>query len=371
MKKLVVLSVLLGLLVVAMPVVAVDLSYAGELTYGFIFNADSWTEEYYNYWIDVDFAIDDFNTLKVEFEGYPLADTLEVIDPDTGDPAVIGVGELYVPVAKSTLDWFYTYWTLDIAGALGLEGVSAVLDTGHFRPQNNAWKVNSEYSTDRWRVRDFVDGMDLTVGYNDMIYGEVAFDSGIFDQTGDYTLLWLGAWGTFGPASAEVFYYKNDPVAAEWFSFAAKGAYDVSDIALSGTAYFAYNLGDSPTAGNEWAYGAGVKAAYSSMAALAVGLNGNDLDTLRVLTFELNLTPIEDAGVDVGAVFNLQDGAVETFDHLDISGWYALGATKLRVGYLYAKEVGGGLFTAMHADEAGGAPALGDGGIYVTADVSF
>jgi hypothetical protein len=355
MKKLVVLSVLLGLLVVAMPVVAVDLSYAGELTYGFATSADEFLETYYNYWIDVDFAADEFNTLKVEFEADPLGTLL--------------------------VDWFYAYWTLDIAGVLGLDGVSAVLDTGHFRPQNNAWKSLGEYSLDRWRVRQFVDGMDLTVGYNDMVYAEVAFDGHIFDQTVDDSgLLWLGAWGTFGPASAEVFYYKRLAL-EEWFSVAAKGAYDVTeDIALSGNVSFGYNLMDSPAVGSEWWLGAGVKAAYADLAALAVGFNGNDNDIINGLGFELNLTPIEGAGIDAGAVFNLAEGAAESFDNLDISGWYALGATKLRVGYFMAKAIDAGVFGAMHADEAGWSRGdgsiddpwrLSDSYIYVTADVSF
>jgi hypothetical protein len=222
------------------------------------------------------------------------------------------------------------------------------------------------------------------VSYEDMVNFEFAFDINTLDPAVEEAdALWLGAFGTFGPVSAEAYYYSNDdiydvtPEPEEVFLVGAKGGYDVmEDLNISAAANFAFNLMDSPADGDKWDLGVGVKGAYGGLAALSVGMAGNDADIASLLTFELNVTPIDNMGIDAGLVFNMAEAAVDTFEELDVSAWYLLGATKLRVGYFAYNEdvvatVDGLAKGGMFAYNAGGPLPAGSGGIYVIADVSF
>jgi hypothetical protein len=347
MKKLLVLSVLLGLM--ALPMFASDFTFGGDFTFGFIGDFGDNENEVLDITFDVMAAIDDYNSLTINTDG------LESGDWD-------GISKALV--------------TTDIGAWLGLQGVGIVVNWGYDDPDMNEFQIISAYENeDPWDFSpaEYV-GLDFLISYNIMEI-ELAFDPGAAATwapgppiTGDQgsLLVGLAVKEAIPGLNAEVYYFQGGQVATDEFGegyigFDAAYAGEFSGFGLEAGAYFGYNLSD---VGDAWAMGVGLSGAYS-MATVTVGLAGNETDALRDISATAVVAPIDMLDIYAGMWY---DAANSELVEVDLGVNAHVGAVEMYLGYL----VDGDSPLFASGDHFHAPPGLGtESGAYIKFDVNY
>jgi len=339
MKKLLVLSVLLGLLV--LPVFASDFTFGGDATFGFIGDFGDAEAETADLTFDIMATIDDYSSLTINMDG------LE----NMGLGSTVGISKALVAT--------------DVGAWLGLP-VGVVVSWGYDDPSSNNFQVVSGYENE-----DFFDfgpaeywGLDFLISYN-IIEVELAFNPGIPTGLGDfgYILAGLALKEPVAGLNAEVYYFQGGDVATDVYdmgniAFDAAYSTEVAGIGLDAGAGFMLDLDDAAADG--WAWGFGLAGAYD-MFALTVGLDGNETDVLADLTATVEVAPVDMATLYVGIAMDLRDAAADTLAGADFGVNAHIGAVEAYLGYLVTN--GGGDYNA---------PAIiPDGGMYIKFDVNY
>jgi hypothetical protein len=344
MKKLLILSVLLGLM--ALPMFASDFSFGGDLTFGFIGDFGDTQGATATVTFDVKATVDDYNSLVIEM------DLLNVVP----DKAVV---------------------TTDVGGWLGLP-VGLTTNWGWDDPDANEFHNISEY--DNEEVFDFSKGdyfghqFLLSASFLEV---EVAFNPGIVGGTdpttgsADYGALLAGVAlkEPIPGLNAEVYYYQGGsataPVDVDVFDLGqimVDGAYsaEFGGVDLEAGAAFFYNLDDA--AAFAWAYGFAA-AASVSMVDFTLGLNGDENDMLNQVSATAVIAPVDLADIYAGVWYSL---AAEDLGNVDLGVNAHIGATELYVGYLVSSDLG-------LADDQFNAPdGLGtESGAYIKFDINY
>jgi len=373
MKKVLVFTFVLAILVLGLPVMAGELKVSGELKYGFISDMDvAYIPVYGDTEMAFDVQVDDFNKVNLTVTASP------------GNEAYGGYG---MPNANGLAVRFFSV-TTDLAKYMALKDVVATLQTGFFRPQNERFAVTNWASVDRAvSFRTWVDGgMDLTVGVP-LIKAEVAFDTTVFAKDGlklDKGLFWAGVFGGVGPVSAELFYFNNpdsllddpaqddSPKDVKAIGVAAKFVQEVipKTLTASATAQFYYNTNSDAPDGSVWKYGIGAAADYMGMAYGNLAVNGTDNDTLNWLAIEVGGNYQKKVGGDVGVLTSFAEDA-DMFQSADLSAWAAVGATKFRLGYLIQDVDEGHAGMDLNAPSTLKGYAGATGGLYLTVDCVY
>ena len=344
MKKLLVLSVLLGLM--ALPMFASDFSWGGDATFGFIGDFGDAEDETNDLTLDIMAAIDDYSSLTINMDG------LEAIAAGT-----VGISKALVAT--------------DVGAWAGLP-VGLVVSWGYDDPSSNNFHVLSGYENE-----DFFDfgpaeywGLDFLISYN-IIEVELAFNPGI---AGTWVSPVIGDQGAIlaglalkepvAGLNAEVYYFQGGDVATDVYdmgniAFDAAYSTEVAGIGLDAGAGFMLDLDDAAADG--WAWGLGVAAAVD-MFDITLGVDGNETDVLGGLTASVDVAAHDMATIYVGMVMDLTDAAAENFVGADLGVNAHIGAVEAYLGYLVT-TVGGADYNA---------PAtLPDGGAYIKFDVNY
>ena len=339
MKRLWIFLILLGLLGTA-PLFA-DVNLSGEFQWwtGGDFT-DAWSQKFSKIELNGAAEIDDFNTLKFEFdsEGGDFAGGLKLIDLDDddldadGDP--IDADE---DLFKRNIALDDIRLVTDFGAALGLPfGLKTTV--GYFDTYFTGWYY---YDSVGWTwYYDWPNGMPQqgpsTAG---AVQVDVAIDPVNLHLyvNGDASQEMFGLDAAFGGLSAWLAYGFEglDAVGEGLFSFEA--AYNVMDMADVG-AFFRYDLG-----GETWTGGLNAGASFGMIhAALGLEADSESDSTLDNGVFEVSLSPSEAAKIAVAAFLDLGEDSVagEKFGGLDVSASYMVGAAKFAVGYAYAPEGG-------------------------------
>jgi hypothetical protein len=339
MKKLVVLSVLLALMV--MPAFASDVTLGGDLTYGFIsdFSGEvtGFAESETALTLDLTAVVDEINTVKWSSDSF--------------DTAFGGIDKAVI--------------IHDLGAWLDLP-VGVVLTVGYDDPDANEYQSISDYGNEE--VFNFSPGeywgFDLLVDA-DVVQFELAMDPGAVDLLDVGRLLIGVAAPDLMGVSAEAYYFQNlsaiDAYDLGQIGIDAAYSTEISGIALDAGVGFMIDMDDA--AANGWAYGVGLAAAYD-MFGLSLGIDGNETDTLNLLTGTVSVDPVELATIYVWFLMDLSDAADETFQSLELGVDAHVGAADMYVGY----QITNGVTSADYNNAPG---LLADGGFFVKWDINY
>jgi len=302
MKKLLILSVLLGLM--ALPMFASDVSFGGDMTTGFASNFDDMLTVTYATTTDIKATIDDYNSLVIEIDWWNTS-------ADTPDKAAV---------------------TTDVGAWLGLP-VGLTVAWGWDDPDVNEFQSVSGYANEE--VFDVSTGDDFCLDFlasMSMFEIELAMTPGVAGAPPADLLVGLAAKEPIPGLNAEVFYYQGGTtVAADvfdegWFGLDAGYSAEFGDLALDAGVAFVYPFLDTM----DWAFGLGVSAGYS-IATVTVGLDGNETDTLNGLTATAEVAPIDQATIYAGMSYDVANSQLVEVD-LGVNAH--IGAVEVYLGYL-------------------------------------
>jgi hypothetical protein len=341
MKKLLILSVLLGLL--ALPMFASDVTFGGDLTYGYI---SDFGDNYYTsstVTTDLNAAVDDYNSVAIEINW------------------VSGLDRAVV--------------TSDIGMWLGLP-VGLTLTAGLDDPDANEFESVSGYGTEE--VFDLSTGDNLCLDFvlsASMFEIELATTptgavwdpldhSGSGPAAGEDGELMVGlaAKEPIPGLNAEVYYYQNlsayDAFDQGLVAFDAGYSMEMSGFGLDAGVAFVYDMSDLAT--HDWSYGVGLAGSYS-IATLTVGLNGNADDILNEISGTVVVAPIDMLDIYAGMLYDM--AIAEELVEADLGVNLHVGAAEAYLGYLVDNGAGGDNYNAP--------PGIGDNAAYFKLDIDY
>lgn len=343
MKKLTLVAVFAMLVAVALPVMATDFSWSGEVTLGAVTDFTSAKQGLINYWVNLDGKVNDNLGWHVEFGFNPGA-----------SPAVAS----WLPVT-----FYYYYGNADLGGILGLTagGIDPVLTFGYM---DSATPYYSLSAYDYESVGDVDPGSRYNITLTTAIMKTVNVLISV-----DPALVWTNTPiiiasvnGTFGPVSAALNYFNNSSP-NNVLGADVKFQQAMGDLTIGVDASAKY---DASAKTSPFQYGAAVKVAYTTLinvaagfASTATGLATSDLGNLGI---NANLVANPNLGVDLNLSLNLTTGATTLINGGDFSVWTKLDKSTVRLGYLYS-TVGLGNVNAVAEPT--------DGGVYLNYDLSF
>jgi hypothetical protein len=357
MKKLVVLSALLGLL--ALPMFASDFSFGGDTTFGFVsgLSGDAGTyAEKTDLTFDIKAKLDDFNSLVINMDG------LEKI-------GLVSVTTTYTDTNGDDVDVTDTYyngpgilkalWTTDLGKWLGLP-VGVKVAWGYDDPDWNAFGDITNYgNTGVYLSPAEYWGIDFLVSYK-MLEFELAFNPGI-SGNGDlgYLLAGLAVKEPIKGLNAEVYFFQ-DATAIDVFddaeiAFDAAYALELGGIGLTVAPVFKYDMDET------YFWGLGLQGTFDMFTA-NLGVSGDDANFLNWLDFDVSAAVLEKLDVYAGVELELAEGG-DVFQGLDIGVNANIGAVDCQLGYVVT-EFGEGEIDGWFSLPV-------DGGFYVLFDVNY
>ncbi|MBA7557636.1 hypothetical protein ES705_50400 [subsurface metagenome] len=311
---------------------ASDVTFSGEFRFGFttLFDPLKDVASYGKLELDIAAAVDDYNTVEIEF--------------DAEQPAF-------------DVDCAYFKLVTDLGAAFDLP-VGLTVTSGWFESWTQGYECVTGLETECVVDGFIADGEPASVAIGigtDMVNLNVAFS--VAELEDEWDMLIEADLPEIGPASADIYYSIRD-------NDEFKGAFGVEACATVDPVTIGVGF-DYNTLLETWAYGVGASAGVS-MATIGVGLNGNDVEALNQLGFDVNIAPADEYGLDVGALLSFAEGA-ETFQGFEGSAYYKAGAAEIRAGYLYTES--GFAYKAENTSNDVG-PGLG-GGLFVRFDIDF
>lgn len=356
MKRSIVVSVVVLMTAIALPVMATDWSWSGELTYGMILNATSIADAYGNANLSVAAKADENNvfhaTLASAYGGVPVSVLTDLLG------------------GTSTLNAFTAYFSAiyfasNLGAILGLKDFDlnatyGWVDTAATSYSLSGYGYESIMAYDPQGVRD---NAQIVAGYHGLVNLQVSFSpmvSNVVPQPFVPQFL-LDAYGGAGPVNYSVAYTTNKRADGLGLVGASvKWGQAFGNLTPAVNAEVSYDL--SAPATKQLEYGFGASFAVTPMVSVAAGLNGWTDAGLGSLGVNASIVPVPGLGIDLAASLNLATGAASVLNGIDGSVWCLLGKSKARVGYLYT-TVGAGSLNA---------PAtLTNGGVYASWDLTF
>ncbi len=360
-----------------------QLSVSGQFQYGALTNFEDAPGVGWDNQLVFSNKIDSFNTATIRFRIRNYDSSTNILnDPDWPKKGLLISDAPFVDRA---------YLTTDLTGALGIkgrvknvitsgfayvstadltDGISpfevADLDSDNFVAMGGGKQAvfsNVLTIADTWNLRFAIAPNDFSAGAGGWF---VSFDGS----------LPVGP-GTLYP---EVVFSANNGVPADKGNLILAAKYEMSagDVSFAVVPQYLYALDSDAFV--QYYYAVAAKMGYKDLAALSAGFVGMDGSEANRAEARLLLTPVKMAGIDIGAVFNLDKdmyvsgttGKSSTLNELDISGFVMLGAAKVRLGYLYLGEEGYSSWINMDLTRIGnGGSALKQGGMYFEVTVGF
>jgi hypothetical protein len=359
----------LALVGLALPVMAATtLGVAGEVTYGIISNGSSAGDAWINAYANFIATIDNNNLVALELYGNKL-------------PTILGVGGETGQLVPPNIGFFYL--KSDLGGSMGMDPktIDPVLYAGYGvldLPDYNVTQYGSEGIAALGIDNGADDGIFGSeagsayglIGLNTSVAGMVnvvlAASGTALTTTSQQAL--VGAYGTFGPLSAEAGWTMHG-TAMGYIPLGVKLSSTMMNIGLAAMGQYVVNLNTGGV--SNWA--AGLSASYMSNYTIDFAVLSYEPayePTVAAIkgTGDVILTFAKNLGVIASVYLNFDPHAAAMFDTLEASAWTTVGPAKIRLGYLYGT-------TGLHNL---GAPNLnapgtngGNGGLFLTADLSF
>jgi hypothetical protein len=335
MKKLLVLSALLGLL--ALPAFTADVTFGGDLTYGFISDFSEVAEDT-NATIDMKGSVDDYNSVAISLKGIggALGTEKAVITTDVG-------AWLDLPVGVR-LQWGYDDPDWNWFG-----------DISVFEKESMSAASMAEY----WGLDAYI-----TAGMFEL---EIAGD-----PASSNFLVGAALMEPIEGLNAEVYFWQGDAALGSWeesqihFGAGYGGAFGDFDLEVG--ANFMYDMEEAAT--NAWAYGFAVTGAFSMIYG-EVALTGNETDALNRIYVYATVAPIELLKIFVDAELSLADGT-EAFQGIEVGLEFETGGTWWAVGYQVNNELFENLNSPFAYDPTDPATnVLADGGLFAYWDINY
>ena len=239
------------------------------------------------------------------------------------------------------------YFVSNIGAALGTTdaGIGLALTAGLYQSDweevgvvtGNEVEEAVTFESEHWSY-----GLDI--GIMDMVTIRTVVAPGATGSDIDKFL--VGAFGGFGPVSAEVFYGSMDK-AIDMGGLGIGVGYEMEVmpmLALAVGAEFGYDLAAADADLPAWTYGVGVAADYNDgFATAGLALTGLEDTELLAMGFDLGVAPLANVGFDIaGAMFidsDVVDALDSAVDYIEPSVWGKVGAAKMTLGYLYTPNV--------------------------------
>jgi hypothetical protein len=330
MKKLLVLSVLLGLLTLPVFAEHATIDFGGDDTYGFMTDFGDGVLTTLDLTWDVIVGIDDYNSF-----------TWSLTDIDQQ-------GNIALDKALTTTD---------VGMWLGLP-VGLHINWGYDDPDANEF---GDVSGNGNQVYDFSPaeywGLDFIIAIS-MLELELAFNPE--GSAGGFLLAGLAVKEPVPGLNAEVYYFQGGAaVAGDDFSSGAIGvgaayATEVSGIGIEAGVSFGADLG-----ADTWAWGLGLVGTVS-MFEISVNLGGDDVEVFDIIGATVDVSAMD--MLALYAAISTQLSAADALVGVDLGLNPHIGAVEMYLGYMIT-SVGAGAYNAP--DE------LTDGGLYVKFDVDY
>ena len=325
MKKLLILSVLLGLM--ALPMFASDITFGGDLTYGFIWDLENGLGETTTATFDIKAAVDDYNSLVIE---------LNTLNDPIPDKAVVttDVGMMFdLPVGVKVL------WGWDDPDINEFGGVSGYSNE----------EVIDVSTGDNWCL-DFLLGASF-------VEFELAFTPS--SAAAGELLAGLAVKEPIPGMNAELYYWQGGADYADgWIIFDTAYGGEFGGFAVDAGVEFVYPMLDA----NLWGYGVGLSGAFS-IATVTVGVAGTEDDILDNISATAEIAPFDLATIYAGLWYDM---AGEAMREVDLGVNAHLGATEMYVGYLVDGD------SALGAgDNYNALVSTGDNGLYFKFDINY
>jgi hypothetical protein len=366
MKKLLVLSVLLGLLALPMFAEHVSVDFGGDDTFGFIGDfGDNHAEKLDLTW-DVKVGIDDYNsftwsTAGLATGGFTALDKA-LVTTDLGKWLGLPVG-------------FKVMWGYDDPDANEFGDVTGYGNQAYDFSPGEYWGLGFMFS---WNF------LELEAAFNPGT--ESPFPATLTQETYDLGKLLIGvaAKEPIPGLNAEVYWFQggndaeaygadeaidlvvvvdDDPTLVTDFDRGQLGigvSYDTAfgDFTVKPGVSFLYDMDDAAAAA--WTYGFGVAAGYSMFDVTlgVMGMEGSEFDSMNATVVA---APIEKADIYAGLLLSFADGA-DAFQGADLGVNLHVGAVEIYLGYLVTSN-GAGDYNAPEV--------LTDGGAYIKFDVDY
>lgn len=360
-----------------------QLTVSGQVQYGVLSNFEDAPGIGWDNQLVFTHKIDAFNTatVRLRMRNYDASSALQN-DPNWTSRWLLSSDAPFVDRA---------YLTTDVTGALGIkgpvknvltsgfayvstadltDGISpfevADLDSDNFIAMGGGKQAvfsNVLTLADAWNLRFAVAPNDFSAGAGGWF---VSFDGS----------LPVGP-GTLYP---EVVFSANNGVAADKGNFVVAAKYEMSaeDLSFAVVPQYLYALDSDALV--QYYYAVAAKVGYKDLASVSAGFLGMDGSEANRMEARLLLTPSKLVGFDIGTVLNLDKdlyvsgttGKSSTLNEIDVSGYVLLGATKVRLGYLYLGEEGYSSWINSDLTRIGnGGSSLKQGGMYFEVTVGF
>lgn len=345
MKKIYILMIVIALLAITLPVMG-QVTFSGEIKSGIYASQEKVTIEGESVTRGAAAAIGNTAKLSAAF----VADenvsgaidiqlnndvSVDLTKPEFGGaPAgtpVAVLGSQYAKLDKAAVN-------LNLLGALGVKDVPMVMTlTGGFVDTNKSGVVSISH-------HELEKVLDVPLPKT---FGTTVLDTKIMDlvtvrtavapqyQAGLIKFL-VGAFGTVGPISAEVFYGNgknaNGDIAT---GVAYSGVF--GDVTVKAGANLQVGI-TNPDA--TLTYGAAASVAYTTLVKATVGMKGsvvgsNSDNAFTGVGIGIESTPVSLLTLKAGTVIDGRKGAVTAFDGLELLAQLNLGKSSLGLGYNY------------------------------------
>jgi hypothetical protein len=354
MKRITLLVVLV--LAIALPAVASDFTWSGELEYGWQTDFTNMNDGWGYARINMKAAVDANNTINARFE---------TLYKGAGQAVLTGGVPATTTINAFTAYFSRFYMTNDLGKMLGLGGIT-LTDVVGWQDITGAGGGLTKFDYEGVKEWDpsTRDTIAVILGFGAPFSLSVAlspFTSTIGQQAFQPQIL-ADASGSFGPISYVVGYtsYAGGSTATTDFKgdFGASVAFSqaMGDVTPSAAVEFDYNLAAASSQA-----GVGVTVAYKTMATLGFGTAINIMPTFGfgLSSIELQTNPFGPVHVD--GFVSLTNWALNS---VDVSLAYKAGVT-YRIGYFYTNSA------SANATEHVYAPSQSLSGVYIDFDLPF
>jgi hypothetical protein len=336
MKKLLVLSVLLGLF--ALPAFSADITIGGDLSFGFITDFDAEAEDS-DLTIDLKGSVDDYNSVDIRLNDF----SEEGVAPGTD-------------LEKATI-------TTDLGAWLGLEGIGVSLQWGWDDPDFNWYGDISNFEKESMSAAPSPEywGLDLLVSYG-MFELELAGNPGAATDPGHF-MAGAAVKEPIPGLNAELYLYQDGATVEDWDTmnvvFGAGYGGSFGDFDLEAGVNFKFDMDDAAT--DAWMYGVAVTGAYSMIYG-EVALTGTETDALDGMYAYVTVAPIDLLKIFADLEMDFADAAAEVFQGAEFGLEFETGETWWAVGY----QINNDAFDGLNAPAA-----LADGGLFFNWDINY
>jgi len=280
--------------------------------------------------IDIDFSvdIDGVNTAVIKLEEESISVSV--------DGSSVGISDIDLGYAAVEID--EAYFDTDLAAAFGLEGLIVQTRVGYWEADIfDVSTVTGLEFEDAAGVGAEVQALQFEAGVTDLVKARFVVVPG----EGDALNGLVAIKGGYGPIEVEVFYVDaldgatplDEGLVGAGVAFSQELVPGTVDLSAGGDVW--YDL-DAATGESDIYYGVGVSAGLlDGLSTVGISFGGQSEYPADAIGFDVNVAPVEFAGLDIAVALGLDDRYSETLQYSEFSFYLKPGAATFRVGYAF------------------------------------